>query len=44
MADRNMERLTWIAFILAFVLGLISIVYMRPMPIADDPPAPSRSN
>ena len=36
--ERSISRMTMIAFILAAIAGLISIVYVRPLPIADDPP------
>jgi len=36
--DRSINTMTWIAFVLAAVAGLISIIYVRPQPIADEPP------
>jgi hypothetical protein len=36
--DRSINRMTMIAFILAAIAGLLSIIYVRPMPIADEPP------
>ncbi len=36
--ERSIGRMTMIAFILAALAGLVSIIYVRPMPIADDPP------
>ena len=36
--DRSISRMTMIAFILAAVAALLSIIYVRPMPIADEPP------
>ncbi|MBX9777073.1 MAG: hypothetical protein K2Y71_22060 [Xanthobacteraceae bacterium] len=36
--ERSIGTMSMIAFILAALAGLISIVYVRPLPIADDPP------
>jgi hypothetical protein len=36
--ERSINRMTMIAFILAALAALISIVYVRPLPIADEPP------
>ena len=36
--ERGINRMTMIAFILAALAGLLSIIYVRPMPIADEPP------
>ena len=36
--DRSINRMTMIAFILAAVAALLSIIYVRPMPIADESP------
>ena len=36
--ERSIGRMSMIAFILAALAALISIVYVRPLPIADDPP------
>jgi hypothetical protein len=30
--NRSLYRMTWIAFILAAIAGLLSIVYVRPVP------------
>jgi hypothetical protein len=35
--ERSIARMTMIAFVLAAVAALLSIIYVRPMP-ADDPP------
>lgn len=39
--ERSINRLTMIAFILAALAALISIFYVRPMPVADEPPRAS---
>jgi hypothetical protein len=36
--ERSIHRMTWIAFILAAVAGLISIIYVRPLSTAEEPP------
>ncbi len=36
--ERSINRMTMIAFVLAALAALLSIIYVRPMPIADDPP------
>lgn len=36
--DRSISRMGMIAFILAALVGLISIIYVRPMPVDDSPP------
>ena len=36
--QRGVHRMTMIAFILAALAMLISIIYVRPLPVADDPP------
>ena len=35
--ERSINRMTIIAFILAALLGLISIIYVRPLPVDDSP-------
>jgi hypothetical protein len=35
--ERSINRMSMIAFVLAAIATLISIIYVRPMP-ADDPP------
>ena len=42
--ERSIQRMTWIAFFLAAIAGLISIIYVRPLSTADEsPPAIKRS-
>jgi len=36
--ERSINSMTWIAFILAALAGLISIIYVRPTPAQDAPP------
>jgi len=36
--ERSINRMTMIAFVLAAVAALLSIIYVRPLPIADEPP------
>jgi hypothetical protein len=36
--ERSINRMTMIAFVLAAIAALVSIIYVRPMPIADEPP------
>ena len=36
--ERSINRMTMIAFVLAALAALISIIYVRPMPVADEPP------
>ncbi len=36
--ERGINRMTMIAFVLAALAALISIVYVRPMPVSDEPP------
>jgi hypothetical protein len=36
--ERSIGTMSMIAFILAALAALISIVYVRPLPIADEPP------
>jgi hypothetical protein len=36
--ERSINRMTMIAFALAALTALLSIIYVRPMPIADEPP------
>ena len=36
--ERSIHRMSWIAFILAAVAGLISIIYVRPLSTAEEPP------
>ena len=35
--ERGINSMTWIAFILAALAGLISIIYVRPTPAQDVP-------
>ena len=44
--ERSIGTMSMIAFILAALAALISIIYVRPLPIADDPPpkSPARSD
>jgi hypothetical protein len=35
--DRNINRMSWIAFALAAIVGLLSIIYVRPVPAQDEP-------
>ena len=35
--ERSVNRMTMIAFILAAIAGLISIIYVRPLPVDDSP-------
>ena len=37
--ERSINSMTWIAFILAALAGLISIIYVRPTPAQDAPPS-----
>ena len=41
--DRSMNRMSMIAFILAAIVGLLSIIYVRPTPAQDAPTAITRS-
>jgi hypothetical protein len=36
--ERSIGTMSMIAFVLAAIAALISIVYVRPLPITDDPP------
>ena len=36
--ERSINSMTWIAFILAAIAGLISIIYVRPAPAQDASP------
>jgi hypothetical protein len=36
--DRSIHRMTWIAFILAAITGLLSIIFVRPLPVDDSSP------
>jgi hypothetical protein len=38
--DRGIHRMTWIAFILAAIAGLLSIIYARPVVAPVDQAAP----
>lgn len=40
---RSMNRMYMIAFILAAIVGLLSIIYVRPTPAQDAPTASTRS-
>ncbi len=42
--DRNINRLSWIAFILAGIVGLLSIIFVRPVPAQDAPFEVTRSD
>jgi hypothetical protein len=35
--ERSINSMTWIAFVLAAIAGLISIIYVRPTPAQDVP-------
>lgn len=37
--ERSISRMSMIAFILAAIAALISIVYVRPLPAAHEPPS-----
>ena len=39
--ERSINRMTMIAFVLAALAALVSIIYVRPMPVADEPPRAS---
>ena len=41
--DRSIGTMSMIAFILAALAGLISIIYIRPTPAQDAPPVITRS-
>jgi hypothetical protein len=41
--DRGMNRMYMIAFILAAIMGLLSILYVRPVPAQDAPPTITES-
>ena len=41
--DRGIRRMSMIAFILAALAGLLSILYVRPVPAHDAPPEITRS-
>jgi hypothetical protein len=41
--DRSINRMTWIAFILMAIAGLVSIIYARPVPAQDAPSILTRS-
>jgi len=36
--DRSINTMSWIAFILAAIAGLVSIIYARSLPVDDTPP------
>ena len=39
--QRSINRMAMVAFILAGLAILLSIIYVRPLPIADEPPRAS---
>jgi hypothetical protein len=36
--ERSINRMTMVVFVLAAIAALISIIYVRPLPVADEPP------
>lgn len=36
--ERSINRMTMIAFVLAALAALLSIIYVRPLPTAEEPP------
>ena len=36
--QRSINRMSMIVFVLAAIAALISIIYVRPLPVTDEPP------